>query len=509
MWRTSTVALIFLLIFFATSAFADVKVNLPDTTSFPKDTVNIPIRVSDLTGLGVYSYEYKLNVNSKIVHFIGVDSAKTLTEKWGATWINANNPSQVIIGNYGVNPLKNSGVLLFLRFAIIGRVGDSTQLDFQDFQFNSGNPVVKATDGSIKIIPNPISVSFKATVSDPVKILIDTIEKVLPFDTTWIVGETHSISAITPQYQSDNTRFTYWKWSDGKDTTHVVTPVSDTTFTVTMHKQYRLTVKSEYGHIIGNGWYTSGAMAQFSADSLIFQGDTTRYVFKMWQGAGENSYTGAQRTRSIMMNNPVTETAQWRIQHLLHVQSRYGNPVGAGWHDRGDTIAFTIDSLVVPVEGTRHRFDSWSGKGSGSYTGKNITPKVIMLAPISEQALWNTEHYLWIKSKPEGLIQTGKAGWYARNSVAVTNQADAIIRNDSYVYGFQNWSVDGQVVVSNPAQISMDTSHTAVANYKIDSANVRIETNVEKRTSIYVDGVRQTVPSKKFWKYQSKHIVGI
>ncbi len=352
MRRTAIVSLIYFLIFFVTSAYADVNVSLPDMTGFAKDTVNIPVIVSDLTGLGVYSYEYKLNIDSKVVHFIGVDSAKTLTEAWGATWINVNNPSQILIGNYGVNPLKNSGVLIFLRFTIIGQVGDSTRLAFQDFQFNAGNPIAKIVNGSLKIVPNPISVSFRTNLSYPVKILVDNFEKALPFDTTWFAGEPHLIGTITPQYQTDQIRVIYKNWSDGKDTTHVVTPVSDTTFTVTMRTQYRLTIKSEYGHIRGNGWYSHGAMVEFSADSLIFQGDTTRFVFKMWQGIGQNSYTGTQRTSKIMMTNPVTETAQWGVQHMLHIQSSYGNPVGAGWHDRGDTIMIAIDSLVVPVEGT-------------------------------------------------------------------------------------------------------------------------------------------------------------
>jgi hypothetical protein len=509
MWRTSIAALFFLLVFFVASVVADVKVNLPDTTCFPTDTVNIPIKVSDLSGLGIYSCEFKLNFDPKVVHFIGVDSAKTLTEAWGATWINSNNPDLIIIGNYGVNPLKNSGVLIFLRVAIIGQIGDSTRLDLQDFQFNSGNPGVLVDDGSIKIIPNSISVSFRATVTYPVKILIDNIEKSVPFDTTWYAGEPHLISTITPQYRAENIRYIYKKWSDEKDTTHVVIPVSDTTFTLYMYKQYQLLVQSEYGHASGGGWYISGTMAEFTADSLIFQGDTTRHVFKSWQGEGINSYSGPQRTMRITMINPVTETAQWGVQHQLQVQSRYGNPVGAGWYDRGDTIAIGIDSLVVSMEGTRHRFDSWSGKGNGSYTGKSRTPNVILLAPITEKVLWSTEHYLWINSNPGGLIQNDKAGWYPKNAIAVTNKADAVVKNDRYVYGFQNWSVDARVVADNPAQISMDTSHTAVANYKIDSVFVKIETNVEKRTSVYVDGVRHAAPYEKFWRYKTKHTIGI
>lgn len=509
MWRTSILTLFLLLMFWAVSAVADVKVSLPDTTVFAKDTVNVPIKVSDVVGLEVYSYEFNLIFDAEVVQIIGVDSSKTLTETWGATWINSSNPSQILIGNYNVTPFINSGVLLWLRLVVIGQMGDSTRLDLQDFQFNAGNPAVKIVDGSIKILPDPIAVSFRSNLTYPIKILINNSEKTLPFDTTWFAGESHLISTTTPQYQSDQVRCIYKSWSDGKDTTHIVAPISDTTFTVTMRTQYRLTVSSEFGHVKGNGWYSHGAIVEFSADSLIFLGDTTRYVFQQWLGSGVNSYTGTKRIAKITMTNPVTETAQWGVQHQLRIESAYGTPVGAGWHNYGDTVAIEIDSSVVSREGTRQCFASWAGKGNGSYTGRLRSSNVIIHSPITETAIWNTEHFLWIESAPDGLVQADMAGWYLKNSVAITNKADSVIRTDRYIYRFQNWAVDGQVVADNPAKISMDTSHVAIATYKIDSVLAKINTNFENRTSIYVDGVRHIAPYEKFWKYKSKHSIGI
>ena len=509
MRRTSISLLILILMFFVSTALADVRVNLPDTTGIPNQTIIIPIKVSDLSGLEVYSYEFKLNFDAKVARFLGVDSARTLTEAWGVTWINDSNPNQILIGNYGVSPLLNSGVLIFLRFEIIGQVDDSTQLGFEDFQFNAGNPAATTNDGVIKINPYPVSVSFKSNVSFPVKILIDNIEKTLPFDTTLSARDPRIISAISPQYQSGDVRFIFHQWSDGKDTTHAIVPVSDTTFILYMHKQYLLSVQSEYGTTVGNGWYVEGTTAEFSVDSLAFQGDTTRYIFKKWEGVGPSSYSGDQRTVNIVMNSPATEIAHWGVQHSLKLQSSYGNPVGAGWYDQGDTVAIGVDSLASLVEGTRYRFHSWEGKGNGSYTGINIISNVIMFAPIVETVRWNTEHYLWIESDPDGLIESDKSGWYAKNSVVMTNKADESIQTENYIYDFQNWSIAGYVLSSNPALVLMDTSHIALANYKINSVRVTITANIDAALTIYVDGVRHAVPYEKFWFYKSKHTVGI
>lgn len=507
MRQTSIILIILFLI--TTPIFADVFVNLPDTSAFPNDTLRIPVNVSDLTNLNVYSYQFKIKYDSTITKVIGIDSAATLTETWDKTWINLETAGQVIIGNYSVDPLQNSGVLIYVLFKLSNQIGDSTQLEFYDVEFNAGEPTAITENGSLKILHPPISVSFNSNISDSIKILIDGTEKILPYDTTWIHSAFHTIGANSPQYKTADTRFVFDNWSDGKDTTHLVVPVSDTTFTLNMKQEYLLTLNSNYGTTYGSGWYVKDSSATFSVDSVFQEWDNKRYVFKLWNGTGKNSYTGTQRTNTIVMTNPVTETAEWKLQYLLKIDSPYGNPVGAGWYDQGDTAVIDIDSLVSQIEGTRYVFKSWSGKGNGSYSGSTRITEVVISEPILEQALWGTEHYLWIKSKPEGITQFMKSGWYSQNQNVVTDTAKQVIRLPDYVYQFLNWSADGKPLTENPIQILMDTTHTAEAVYLVDSVLVSITTNIGTGTSIFVDGIEYPVPYATFWKSQSEHIVAI
>ena len=509
MRRTSSFAIIFLLILMTKISFAEVTVNLSDTSAYPGDTLNVPVTVSDLTGQGVYSYQFKIKYDSTVVKAIGIDSTKTLTESWGTTWINMATPGEIEIGNYGVEPLQHAGALIYIILNIVGEINDSTHLVFQEFEFNAGQPNTMITNGSIKILHPPVLVHFKANVAIPIKILLDGIEKYLPIDTTWTHGSIHTIGTHSPQYQSGDIRFSFKNWSDGGDTLHSVVPGSDTTFTLNMNEEFLLTVNSEYGDVHGGGWYVNGTTAICSIDSLANETDSTRYIFDKWNGTGNSAYTGTERTVTIIMNDPVVETAEWKRQYNLKIESPYGTPVGGGWHDRGDTVVIGIDSLVSLVEGTRYVFDSWHGNGEGSYSGDKRLVDVVVLEPIFEQALWQTEHYLKIKSKPGGIANFKKSGWYAKHQAVLSDTAEQNLNLPDFIYKFDSWSVDGQANAGNPVQILMDTSHVAEAAYQIDSVRVTVTTNIAAGTLVYVDGIKFPAPYSKFWDFQSEHTVSI
>ncbi len=493
----------------AAPLFAQVKVTLPDTTAYPDDTLFVPVNVSDVTGLEIYSYEFRAKFNPGVVHFIGVDSTKTLTETWGKTWLNTEIAGEVRVGNYNVAPLQHGGVLIYLGFSTVGKINDSCQVAIQDFVFNAGQPEAKITNGGIKILHPPITVRFRSNVASPIKILIDGLEKKLPLDTTWDYGSSHIIGTVSPQYLASDTRFSFRQWSDGGALSHTVAPVTDTTFTVIMDEEFLLTLQSSYGTPSGTGWYIRGKSATFSVDSVAQQTANTRYIFAQWSGAGASSYTGPQRTVSIVMNSPVVEIAQWRLQYYLTIRSNLGTPIGQGWHNQSDTVTIAIDSLVIPIAGTRYVFRSWTGTGTGSYTGPQRTATVMMAEPIIQQANWRTEHYLKVTSAPEGIVQFKQSGWYAKNSLVFTDRASERVSSPKTIYHFQHWMLDQKQLSGNPIQVTMDTSHVAEASYRIDSVLVTVTTNIGSGSVVIIDGTPQPAPFSGWWAFQSQHVVTI
>ncbi len=509
MRTTALFSIVLLSIMAAGSAMSDVNVVLPDTTAFSGDTIRVPIRVSDVTGLEIYSYQCKIRFDSTVVKALAADSAGTLTQGWGKTWVNLNVAGEMLLGNYSISPLEKAGVLVYLRLLIVGPPDKTTRLKFEEFEFNSGEPNDVTKDGSLTVIHRPVTVHFRTNVETAVQITVDGRIKNTPYDTSWTYGSSHTIGSISPQLKTADDRYVFKSWSDGGAMTHTVTVKSDTTFTLTMNEEFLLTLQSAHGTVRGNGWYAKGTAATFSVDSLVQQGDSIRFVFKKWQGIGGGSYTGPQCKKTIIMNGPVTETAEWGQQYFLKLQSPYGKPQGQGWYDQGVSVTIDIDSLITVVDGTRRMFVGWIGQGQGSYSGSRRMATVTMLAPIREQATWRTEHYLWLKTVPAGIADFKNSGWYSRGDTAVTDTARTFIAIEEYIYKFKSWSLAGAAVPGNPIRVVMDTSHIAKAVYKIDSVSVSLLTDVDERPSIYVDGSRYSTPYTRFWYYRSEHMIGI
>jgi hypothetical protein len=137
------------------------------------------------------------------------------------------------------------------------------------------------------------SVTFKGVTKTSTTSII-TFGDIAAGDYTW--------STDNMINQSDNTRYTMN--GANKGSIHVPTI---TTQIVTYGTQYYLAINSSYSNPIGAGWYDAGSIAQFSIDSQT----STQYSFASWTGTGNGSYTGPDTTASIIINGPITETANW------------------------------------------------------------------------------------------------------------------------------------------------------------------------------------------------------
>lgn len=488
---------------------ANVDVAMPDTSAFSGDTLLVPVRVSDLSGLEIYSYQFDLFYDPEVIEAIGVDSSGTLTQIWGSAVINLETPGVMKLGNYGTTALSNAGVLVYLKFTLIGEMNDSTQLDVEAFAFNDVNPAAVVSDGSVKILPPLISVTFELNVLENLEFFVDGVKKNFPFDTTWSAGTSHTISTSTPQFLTENIRYIFQQWSDGKELSHEISPQNDTTFILYMQKEYLLTVNSAYGDALGGGWYAEDSSATFSADSLVHFGDSTRFVFNGWEGVGPGAYTGMERTNTITIMGPVIETAKWQTQYFLEIESPFGSPVGEGWHDESATVSIGIDSVVSLVEGTRYVFTEWLGIGESSYTGNERITEVIVSNPVKQIANWDTEYFFELKTSPAGLKNFENSGWYLKNTVVTGDTAHDVIHKPDSVFRFQAWELDGEQVAMNPVTTMMDTSHSAVAVYGVDSVRVSITSDIADDIFISVNEEKKSLPYDDFWAYGAEHVIGV
>jgi hypothetical protein len=195
----------------------------------------------------------------------------------------------------------------------------------------------------------------------------------------WVPGRAHTMTVPQAIMTGNGTRYAFAGWNDGETSNTRV--VSNGAFTARYNKEYLLTINSAYGNPTGAGWYQSGITANFTVTSLVIAADS-KHHFTGWSG----NYTGSSDSGSIVMNAPVTITANWRHEFLLTINSAYGAPVGAGWYNEGATANISID----PAQGfiVRHFFTGWSG----DISDKSANAVVNMTSPKVITTNWETDY---------------------------------------------------------------------------------------------------------------------
>jgi len=133
-----------------------VQVSMPDTTAMPGDTLDIPVLVSDVTGLGVIGVGLKISYDVGKLTAISARTVGTIAEGWGPPTFNVL-PGQVKIGMAGYTPVSGGGVLVYIKFAVSSLVlpGSSSLLHFVEANFNEGMVPTSTHDGSVSSFPGP------------------------------------------------------------------------------------------------------------------------------------------------------------------------------------------------------------------------------------------------------------------------------------------------------------------------------------------------------------------
>ncbi|HEX9973858.1 MAG TPA: cohesin domain-containing protein [bacterium] len=506
--RFTFVMILFSAVILVNVANAQVQVTLPDTTANWNSQILIPIRVTDVSAYEIYSYQFELKFDSLILKLVNVSYQNTLTATWAEPVMNTGADGTVIIGGYGTNKLAGRGTLINLRFDVIGNPDQVSNLNLSSFLFNSGNPTAATVNGRVKVVTNLISVTITTNVLNGTNVLVDGTTHSAPYTTYWEKGASHEISAPSPQNAGSNKRYAFQSWSDQEAQTHTVSVTAPTTFTANYNSQFYLNLQSSHGNPKGTGWYNAGAVAQFSVESPVIEGGNSQYTFTSWTGSGTGSYSGTQRESSVVMNNPITQMANWSVLYYLEVNSPYGKPFGQGWYAPGSVVNFGIDSTTINRSNAHYRFLSWTGTGAGSYSGTNSGSTISVSEPIKEQASWDAEFLVETGSDPAGILSVPGGGWYRQGGQFTTIKAPDNLVVNQFSYKFKGWKVNDQIVAGNPLTLVINEPKKIIADYSTD-ISVVITTSVGLGTKVIVDGEEKPAPYTAQWIAGAKHSIGI
>lgn len=121
--------------------------------------VLVPVQVSDTTGRGILSYDFEVAFDSNVLRPTyngellpaGVQTVGTKSQLW-SVFTNTNTSGKIIVAGGNSTYLSGAGILIYLKFDIIGTLNGCLPLHFNSSEFNDindGPPIAAAHDGTL------------------------------------------------------------------------------------------------------------------------------------------------------------------------------------------------------------------------------------------------------------------------------------------------------------------------------------------------------------------------
>lgn len=188
----------------------DLMAIVPDTAMFKLDTIGVPIRIGNVTGLGILSFEARIVYDSTILRFVNLQNSGTLSSGFTIEYKDTLDTLRIV--GAGTSVLSGQGNLILMKFRMgfiqpnqIGKL--TSPLNLAYLSLNEGIPSATLRSGSLRPLPLLVSMS------------------VSPRDTSLYVGQTLQFTA-TGTFQDAGfdtvselmTRFKKVNWSSSAPT---------------------------------------------------------------------------------------------------------------------------------------------------------------------------------------------------------------------------------------------------------------------------------------------------
>jgi hypothetical protein len=237
------------------------------------------------------------------------------------------------------------------------------------------------------------------------------------------------------------------------------------TETVQWLQQYRVQVVSAMGNYKGGGWYTTGATASFSVDSVVAAGTAARYRFNKWQGTGAGSYSGPDPLKSVVVLGPVKEEAVWKTQYWIAMSI---DPIGSGnvtpvnkpggWGTALDTLKLSAFGLAEGGYG----FFEWAGDTTGSSNPLKLVVKKTrnIIARFKKGSILFATDPAGLILKVDGIQVVSPAGynWPAgeKHQIgSIASQGDNVTTKFTFASWSDNGAMEHEITVpSSPVTVT-------------------------------------------------------
>jgi hypothetical protein len=138
----------------------NVGVSIRDTVVHnAMSQIDIPILVGDLSGFGVISYQMNIGYSSRVLRFVGVQTAGTLSS--GFSLASRDTLNVIRVAAASTTPLTTGGTLFFLRFTVVPEtpIDTTITLSISSIVFNEAGinaPTGKPFPGKLTMAASPL-----------------------------------------------------------------------------------------------------------------------------------------------------------------------------------------------------------------------------------------------------------------------------------------------------------------------------------------------------------------
>ncbi len=440
-----------LIIFPSVQLQAQVDVTLPDTTAKSNTFIYIPIKVSDLTGKDVKSYNFKVSFNGRILKSEGISVTNSLTNKFTWETETTKGKSYIKVEASGVFALNGAGTLIFLKFSVIGDSG-SSNLVFKSFVFNSGVPAVVKHNGKFTVYVEKW-LKIKKIGSGKGIISVNDIDYKLPYEKLLQTGKTYKLLAKP----NTNSKFISWEGdiisSDNPYYLEFNNEMNiDVKFVI---KKFNITLEKEPvngGEVSGEGKYN------YNQNITIKATPAENWEFINWK-EGE-TIVSEMPSYSFVVKNDRTLKANFSKKKITIIGNveplNSGTILGLGKYEIGTTVMLT----ARPNAGWS--FLEWRYSNGDTVISNNPILSVVVQNNMDLIAKFSKNLYsvLTTSNPKEGGIASGGGYFYY-------GQEAELIAVPNTGWEFENWTLNGNIIGEKEnIKINVNANMNIAANYR-------------------------------------------
>lgn len=134
-----------------------ISLSIPEVPGSPNTSVDIPVEISNTTGLGIIAVEFTLTYDLNILTVTKVTTAGTIAQSWGDPTYNITS-GRIVLGMAGVTPLNGNGILLYItvKVAADAAIGATSAMDLATGRLNEGAIPAALRDGLFIVVETGI-----------------------------------------------------------------------------------------------------------------------------------------------------------------------------------------------------------------------------------------------------------------------------------------------------------------------------------------------------------------